>query len=517
MLNTSAGGSGTTGVGPHVWVVVLQIGFVAGQLELSAHWMHCLVAGSQTGVAPEQSEALEHSFTQVPVGLQIGVGGAQFLFSPHWTHCLLAGLQIGVEPEQSEFFVHSWTHLPVAASQVGVAGGHCELSAHWTHFLVVGLQIGAVFGHSELFAQSVPHVPVVVLQIGVVAGHCVLSAHWTQRFVVGLQIGDVFGHWELAVHSAVQLCVVGLQTGAEAGHSAPDLHCTHVFEGSSQSGFEPTQSCDLAVVHSTHRPSGSLQTGLAPEQLASLVHPLVQVWFVGLQTPFEPVHCVLSLHSTQRFTELSQTGFVPVHRFARAVVHSTHFPVLVPVVAQAGAVSVLHALAVPELRSPSHGTQVPAALQIGVAPPHWPSLLHSTHVWVVSLQAGFVPVQRSLFPFVHWTHIPMSVPLMMQAGTTGSLQRFGEPEFRSPSQGMHVPPEQTGVVPPHWASVTHWTHLFVVVSHCGFGPGQSLKSRHSTHVEIDGLQRGTGAKQFASVTQPGVHSLFRQMPKSPLQ
>jgi hypothetical protein len=60
--------------------------------------------------------------------------------------------------------------------------------------------------------------------------------------------------------------------------------------------------------------------------------------------------------------------------------HSTHDPELVPFVRHAGSLTVVQAAVVPEPRSPSHGTHVPAELQIGVAPEHWAFVVHSTHL-----------------------------------------------------------------------------------------------------------------------------------------
>ena len=84
-----------------------------------------------------------------------------------------------------------------------------------------------------------------------------------------------------------------------------------------------------------------------------------------LQTPFGPVHSALVLHWTQRFAVVSQTGLPFLQSVAFAPEHSTHAPCFTPAVKQAGAIAFVHAAGVAAPRSPSHFTQVPAALQIG--------------------------------------------------------------------------------------------------------------------------------------------------------
>jgi hypothetical protein len=44
-------------------------------------------------------------------------------------------------------------------------------------------------------------------------------------------------------------------------------------------------------------------------------------------------------------------------------------------------------------------------LQAGVAPPHWESAVHGTHVFAVVLQTGVVPVHAVLLVEVHWTQL----------------------------------------------------------------------------------------------------------------
>jgi len=85
-----------------------------------------------------------------------------------------------------------------------------------------------------------------------------------------------------------------------------------------------------------------------------------------------------------------QTGVAPAQSTLSVLVHCTQVPAAAPAVTQAGAVADEQACGVPELRSPSHATQVPAE-QIGVAPEHAASVRHATHVFVVVLQVGVAP------------------------------------------------------------------------------------------------------------------------------
>jgi hypothetical protein len=127
-----------------------------------------------------------------------------------------------------------------------------------------------------------------------------------------------------------------------------------------------------------------------------------------------------------------QTGVAPLQRTLSVLVHCTHVPAAAPAVTHAGAVASEQACAVPERRSPSHATQVPA-LQIGVVPEHAASVMQATHVFVVTL---------------------------------------------------HV-----GVAPPHWVSSRHWTQLLVAALHLGVSPEQLASvAQPAVHVFVATLQ-----------------------------
>lgn len=190
------------------------------------------------------------------------------------------------------------------------------------------------------------------------------------------------GHSSLFVHSDVHVWVCGLHTGVSPGHSAVVRHATHLFVGSSHTGVGATHFDVLPAMHSTQMPSGNLQTGSDAGQFALEVQPTVHSCCVTLHLPFRPEQFASELHSTQTSASLVtlQTGLPGVHAETFDARHSTHSPVLAPVLTQAGLACVEQAPAVPAPRSPSHATHVPAALQIGVAPEHCALVAHCTQV-----------------------------------------------------------------------------------------------------------------------------------------
>jgi hypothetical protein len=162
---------------------------------------------------------------------------------------------------------------------------------------------------------------------------------------------------------------------------------------------------------------------------------------------------------------------------------------------------------------------VPAALQIGVVPEHCAFVVHCTHVWLVSLHAGFGGMQRTGSAVVHCTHLPMSGPAFTHAGFAIVGHASLAPEPLSPLQGTHAPESQTGVAPEHCELLMQPTHWFVVVLQNGVAPPQSPSAKHCTHCMVATLQRGVGTVQLSSVAQPAVHVLLAvsQMPSAPWQ
>jgi hypothetical protein len=162
-------------------------------------------------------------------------------------------------------------------------------------------------------------------------------------------------------------------------------------------------------------------------------------------------------------------------------------------------------------------THVPVGTsQTGVAPEHWALVTHWTQMSSVGLQAPVGATQAPGLVAEHGAQLPAG----RQAGSAAVVQAWLAPLPKSPLHGTHVPNWQNGLVSAvHCASVTHSTHVFVVVSHCGVAPPQSVKSRHCTHAFAMTLQRGVGELQFASDAQPGPHVCVArlQRPLAPTQ
>lgn len=285
----------------------------------------------------------------------------------HSTHFFVAGSQTGVSPGHCALVVHG-PQMPVVVSQTSGAVQFAFV-VHSTHFFVTGLQIGVSVGHCVLNVHSVPHWPVVGLQIGSFAGQSVLAVHSTHVFVAGLQTGVSPGHCALVVQVAVQVFVAGLHIGVSPGHCALVVQPTQVLFAGSQTGVGAAQ---LAfVVQPTQKPPGKRQIGVGAAQLAFDVQPGVQVPVFVSQTPLAPVHCVLSVHSTQVFVAGLQSGVAPVHAPVLSASHWTQSPFA----RHAGSVDVGQAADEPEPKSPLQGT-------------HW---------FVVVLQTGAVGTVQSLF------------------------------------------------------------------------------------------------------------------------
>ena len=301
---------------------------------------------------------------------QSGAVAGQLVSSMQPTHIIVLGSQIGAVPGQSELFAHVVPQVCELPLQIGAPGLHSPLFVQPTQLFVIGSQTGVSPGHSELFEQAVPQVCVVVLQIGFGGAQLVLSKHCSHCLVTGSQMGVAVGQSAFVLHDAMQVLVVGSQTGVAAGQSLPLLHCTHLLSGTSHSAVVPTHALALVAVHWTQKSSGILHAGAALVQLASLVQPSVHWWRTVLQTPFGPVHWLLSLHWTHLLSGTSQTDVPAVHAVAFVAVHCVHVPAFAPAVTHAGAAAVAQAAVAPEPRSPLQPMHVPAALQMGVAPEH---------------------------------------------------------------------------------------------------------------------------------------------------
>ena len=95
-----------------------------------------------------------------------------------------------------------------------------------------------------------------------------------------------------------------------------------------------------------------------------------------------------------------------------------------------------------------------AALQIGVAPPHCALETQGTQVPVAVKQTGVAPPHCAAFVAEHCPHAP---------------------------DAWHA-----GVAPPHSPSPAQPRHEWNAGSHTGVALGQSVFTRHATHVPVGG-------------------------------
>jgi hypothetical protein len=454
------------------------------------------------------------------VGLQMGSAGGQSTLDSHWTQFFVCGSQMGTEPGHSELFEQVFPHVWVVVSQIGFAGVQSVFELHWTQFFVCGSQTGVSPGHSALLEHVLPQVCVSPLQIGFDGSlQSAFVTHSTHVLVLPSQSGIVDGHCLSSVQVATHVLVCALHTGVSAGQSADVLHCTQAVAGTSHTGVGETHAVVFVAVHWTQKPSGSLHAGSGAEQFASLVQPTVQTWVTVLHLPFAPVHCESFTHSTQVDVATSQTGVPSVHAVAFVASHCTQLPAKLPEPRHAGLATVGHVALPFAPRSPSHATQVPAALQIGLLPEHCALLEHCTHMCVVELHAGVAPLHSSRSVLVQGTHLPASAPAFTHAGLAADAHAWAVPELRSPSHATQLPPEQIGVAPEQLLLSRHWTHALVVRLHLGAPPLHCASERQATQTLVAVLQCAVGSAQFASSVQPSVHvcAAVLHTPLAPVQ
>lgn len=213
--------------------------------------------------------------------------------------------------------------------------------------------------------------------------------------------------------------------------------------------------------------------------------------------PSAPVQSAFTLHATQTWFVVSQTGKPAGQSVTFVALHCTHEPAT-----HAGASADVHAALAPAFpKSPLHATQVPlATLQIGFEPEHVELLTHSTHFSVVGLHTSFVPVQRMVSPGVHSTQAP--VPRSHAGAVVVGHARVAL-VLLSPLHPAQEPAAlQTGVLPPQLAEVLHWTQTCEAPQN-GVLPPQSASVPHAT--QTPATQCAVGALHCASAAQVLVH------------
>src|SRR6185312_711576 len=106
-----------------------------------------------------------------------------------------------------------------------------------------------------------------------------------------------------------------------------------------------------------------------------------------------------------------------------------------------------------------HWPQAPDGSQAGVDPLHSLSPAQARQAWVAVLQTGVAPP--------HWLSVvqpPQAVTLLAEhwpQAPVGSQAGVAPPQSLSRAQARQtcVPPSQMGVIPPHWALLTHETQV----------------------------------------------------------
>ena len=409
----------------------------------------------------------------------------QSSFVLHSTHLYWSRSQTS-EPLQSSFLLH-WTHSPLSTAQAGNDVFFRLHSSSVWHLLHVNV--------------------VVVSQIGFVSvEHWAVSVHSTQTFETG--------------PSEIKQC--GL-SGFVVVQSVSFVHSTHLFCVRSQTS-EPLQSSFL--LHWTHSPLSTAQAGndvffrLHSSSVWHLLHVNVvvvsQIGFVSVE------HWAVSVHSTQIFMEVKQSGLLGFVLQSSFVLHSTHLywsrsqtsePLQSSFLlhwthsplstAQAGndvffrlhSSSVWHLLHV----------NVVVVSQIGfVSVEHWAVSVHSTQTFETGpseiKQCGSSGFLQSV-SFVHSTHIfcvrsqilesEQSLSLVHSTQTLLAVSQTWSPQFESSMQSTQV----FAIFPssPHTFGSgqlcvpSHSLHWFSTQTS---SEGQSFSVLHWTHTLISVLQTG---------------------------
>jgi hypothetical protein len=334
-----------------------------------------------------------------------------------------------------------------------------------------------------------------------------VAVHCTQKSSGVLQAGAAVVQFASVVQPSVQTWATVLHTPFGPVHCAFVLHWTQRFATVSHTGLPFLQTVALAGEHSTHAPlfapavtqAGAVAVAhaagvAAPRSPSHLMHVPT-----GLQIGVVPEHCAFDAHCTQVWLVSLQAGLAPTQSPFSPAEHSTHLPASGPAATHAGVAADLHALGVPELRSPSHATQAPAPLQTGVLPPQAASVRHCTQVFVVVLHDGVAPPHSALER--HCTHC------------CAATLHFGvrPAQFASvvqPAVHVFVLTLQTPLAPWHCALDVHCTQRWLVVLQTGRPGGHAvtLPALHWTQ----GPARHAG---LAGVAQAALDAL----PLSPLQ
>ena len=255
--------------------------------------------------------------------------------------------------------------------------------------------------------------------------------------------------------------------GPTPEHSLSAEHLRQAFVVVAQIGVVPAH--ELLSVHWTQAPLVAQAVCPANEEQSLAFEQPRQVFVAVAQIGVEPEQVALVRHCTHMLLVTLQTLVVPLHLMAFVAVHCTHAPPAAHATragsfrpAQSG--SVAHAW---------HFSLVP---QIGVTPVQLAEVMHWTQVFVVTSQAGVVPIHDVLAVVaVHCTHCPSE---------------------------RHAP--RVGFLVWHCKSTAQPTQMFLVVSQIGAaGVAQWLLAVQPTHLPVSESQTPAGdVQEFAPPSRP---------------
>ena len=263
---------------------------------------------------------------------------------------------------------------------------------------------------------------------------------------------------------ATHWCVVVLQTSGAVQSPLP-MHPTHVFDTESHFGVVPLQV--VPSTHPTHCPTFApvvTHAGppVVPVQSAALVHPW-QTWVVVLHVGALPAQSVFALQPTHVPLGASQTCDPPVHCVTLPSEHCPH----APDAWQAG-------VAPPQSASLAHFPQIWLDPHTGVVPPQSPAVRQPTQLLTVVSQRGVAPLQ--LASLAHVTHAPKFV--------LATLSQTSPPEHSALSAQARqawLVESHTGFVPLQSVLAKHPRHTLRTVSHFDVLPLQFALLVHATH------------------------------------
>jgi hypothetical protein len=299
---------------------------------------------------------------------------------------------------------------------------------------------------------------------------------------VGKQIGADAAQSELPPQ-ARQVWLPRSQTGVVPLHWALETQATQTLAVVSQTGVAPLQRVLLVAEQTPQAPDG-WQAGFMPPHSLSPAQPR-HVCVVPSQIGARALpQSASARQATQVPAATSHIGVAPAQALELV---AEHWP-QAPDVSQAG-------VAPPHSPSPAQARQPwVARLQTGAVPPHWAFDVQPTQVPEDTSQAGVAPPQAPRLLLEHWPQAPV--------GSQAGVAPPQSPSREQPRQTW-LAASQIGVVPEHWALLTHETQVPEPELQYGVLPVHNavLLAEHWPH-EPEGWQAGVEPPHSVSPPQP---------------